>query len=112
MKVFILVTAVAVAPLTNAAAQKPVYPPPGFQIAAAVSPLPEKLQPGARVLGYDASGKLTGSSVLRLDLAYLFPADIRSLLSRAGFTNIDIAGGFDGRPLAHDGDELVITASA
>jgi len=58
MKVFILVTAVAVAPLTNAAAQKPVYPPPGFQIAAAVSPLPEKLQAGARVLGYDASGKL------------------------------------------------------
>jgi hypothetical protein len=57
MKVFILVTAVALVPLTNAAAQKPVYPPPAFQIASAVSPLPEKLQAGARVLGYDASGK-------------------------------------------------------
>lgn len=34
------------------------YPPPAFQIAAAVSPLPEKLRDGARVLGYDASGKL------------------------------------------------------
>ena len=34
------------------------YPPPAFQIAAAVSPLPENLRDGARVLGYDASGKL------------------------------------------------------
>ncbi len=57
MKVFILVTAAVTAPLINAAAQKPEYAPPRFQIAAAVSPLPEKLQAGARVLGYDASGK-------------------------------------------------------
>jgi hypothetical protein len=33
-------------------------PAPGLQIAAAVSPLPENLRAGARVLGYDASGKL------------------------------------------------------
>lgn len=34
------------------------YAPPARQIAAAVSPLPEPLQKGAKVLGYDASGKL------------------------------------------------------
>jgi hypothetical protein len=39
-------------------AQSVSYPPPAFQIAAAVSPLPEKLRDGARVLGHDASGKL------------------------------------------------------
>jgi hypothetical protein len=41
-----------------AAAQTVTYPPPGRQIAAAVSPLPEPLQKGARVLGYNSSGKL------------------------------------------------------
>ena len=45
------------AAVTSAGAQT-TYPPPAFQIAAAVSPLPEKLRDGARVLGYDASGKL------------------------------------------------------
>ncbi|HEX6576582.1 MAG TPA: hypothetical protein VF042_16560 [Gemmatimonadaceae bacterium] len=39
-------------------AQTVTYPPPAFQIAAAVSPLPENLRAGARVLGYDAGGKL------------------------------------------------------
>jgi hypothetical protein len=35
-----------------------VYPAPARQIAAAVSPLPEPMQKGARVLGYDSNGKL------------------------------------------------------
>jgi hypothetical protein len=49
-----------------ATAQTVTYPAPERQIAAAVSPLPEPLQKGARVLGYNASGKLvtlrTGSN--------------------------------------------------
>jgi hypothetical protein len=35
-----------------------VYPAPARQIAAAVSPLPDNLQKGARVLGHDSNGKL------------------------------------------------------
>lgn len=50
----VLILAIA---FTSANAQT-TYPAPAFQIAAAVSPLPEKLRDGARVLGYDASGKL------------------------------------------------------
>jgi hypothetical protein len=42
----------------SAEAQTPSYGSPAQQIAAAVSPLPANLQGGARVLGYDASGKL------------------------------------------------------
>ena len=48
---------VAAFPLA-ASAQAVVYPVAERQIAAAVSPLPEPLQKGARVLGYDESGKL------------------------------------------------------
>jgi hypothetical protein len=48
-----------VTPLLSANAQAVTYPPAAFQIAAAVSPLPENLQAGARVLGYDAAGKFT-----------------------------------------------------
>jgi hypothetical protein len=50
--------AVAAAFPVTALAQAVSYPPAERQIAAAVSPLPEPLQKGAKVLGYDASGKL------------------------------------------------------
>lgn len=46
------------APICSLSAQNVSYPPPAFQIAAAVSPLPEKMQAGARVLGYNSAGKL------------------------------------------------------
>jgi hypothetical protein len=46
------------APFLGAGAQGVVYPSPARQIAAAVSPLPDQLQKGARVLGYNATGKL------------------------------------------------------
>lgn len=39
-------------------AQAVSYPVPERQIAAAVSPLPEPLQKGAKVLGYDETGKV------------------------------------------------------
>ena len=41
-----------------AGAQTLTYAAPARQVAAAVSPLPAPLQSGARVLGYDAAGKL------------------------------------------------------
>lgn len=50
--------AVVVAGPFVAGAQGVTYPVPERQIAAAVSPLPEPLQKGAKVLGYDATGKL------------------------------------------------------
>ena len=56
MRVMIAV-AVSLVPMLNAGAQV-VYPSPARQIAAAVSPLPEPQQKGARVLGYDSNGKL------------------------------------------------------
>jgi uncharacterized protein YjeT (DUF2065 family) len=56
MRVMIAV-AVSLVPVVNAGAQV-VYPSPARQIAAAVSPLPEPQQKGARVLGYDSNGKL------------------------------------------------------
>ena len=44
-------------PLVSAGAQSVSYQTAARQIAAAVSPLPEPLQKGARVLGYDSQGK-------------------------------------------------------
>ncbi|HZR25338.1 MAG TPA: class I SAM-dependent methyltransferase [Vicinamibacterales bacterium] len=59
---------------------------------------------------YSADGVQVRTSLHRLDLAYLYPPDIRRLLTEAGFANITIAGSFDGREFAHDTDELVIEA--
>jgi len=43
---------------STALAQAPSVPPPDVQIAAAVLPLPESMRATARVLGYNANGKL------------------------------------------------------
>ena len=51
---------------------------------------------------YDVSGsegKLESSSMLRLKLAYLYPADIRRLLRQRPVSRYVIKGGFDGREL-------------
>ena len=59
---------------------------------------------------FGATGTLERTSMLRLHLAYLFPSDIRRLLEAAGFREIAIKGGFDGREFSEDGQELVVEA--
>jgi ubiquinone/menaquinone biosynthesis C-methylase UbiE len=60
---------------------------------------------------YGPDGTLERSSMLRLDLAYLYPTDIQRLLTAAGFRHITIKGGFDGREFSRDGEELVVEAT-
>jgi len=59
---------------------------------------------------YGVDGDLKRTFLHRLELAYLYPADIRRLLEESGFGKVEIAGGFDGRPFKNDTDELVIEA--
>jgi SAM-dependent methyltransferase len=59
---------------------------------------------------YGVDGDLKRVFLHRLELAYLYPSDIRRLLEEIGFGKIEIAGGFDGRPFKNDTDELVIEA--
>ena len=59
---------------------------------------------------YAPGGALTRTVLHRLELAYLYPADIRRLLGQAGFRTVTIAGGFDGREFSADTDELVVEA--
>jgi SAM-dependent methyltransferase len=60
---------------------------------------------------YDDNGLLLRSTLHRLELAYLYPGDLRHLLARAGFTDVTIYGGFTGRPFSDDTDELVVDAA-
>jgi SAM-dependent methyltransferase len=60
---------------------------------------------------YRPDGILARTSLLRLELSYLYPSDIHRLLEAAGFRSIQIFGGFDGRPLANDTDEVVVVAA-
>ena len=59
---------------------------------------------------YTAEDVLARTSLHRLKLAYLYPPDIRRLLSQTGFEDITISGGFGGRAFSRDGDELVVEA--
>jgi hypothetical protein len=58
MKARVLASLLVVAASASTGAQTVTYQSSARQIAAAVTPLPENLQAGARVLGYDANGKL------------------------------------------------------
>ena len=60
---------------------------------------------------FGPDGTLERSSLLRLELAYLYPADVQRLLMAAGFRDITIKGGFDGREFSRDGEELVVEAA-
>lgn len=59
---------------------------------------------------FDENGVMVRTTVHQITLAYLYAADIRRLLSEAGFTDVSIFGGFTGQPFARDSDELVIDA--
>ena len=61
---------------------------------------------------YDDDGLLIRTTLHRLQLAYLYRGDIEHLLTRAGFTDIAIGGGFGGRPFSDDTDELVVEATS
>jgi len=70
----------------------------------------QRLTARLRFEHFDENGSLVHCHLQRLEVAYLYPGDVRALLEQAGFTDITIDGGFDGRPFANDGDELVIRA--
>lgn len=57
-----------------------------------------------------ADGAVTRSHMHRTELAYLYPADIREMLQRAGFKLRHIWGGFDEREVTEDSDEIVVLA--
>jgi SAM-dependent methyltransferase len=59
---------------------------------------------------FGADRVLVRTTLNRIQLAYLYPPDLRRLLAQAGFRSVQIAGGFDGRPFEGDTDELVIEA--
>jgi len=59
---------------------------------------------------YGPDGNGVRTFLQQLELAYLYPADVRTLLAEAGFSNVKIDGDFNGRPLLNDADEQVIEA--
>jgi hypothetical protein len=60
---------------------------------------------------YRQDGALEKTSIFRIELAYLYPSDIQRLLQAAGFREVTIKGGFDGREFTRDGEELVVEAA-
>lgn len=56
MRISVLISLAALGAVTSASAQQPVIRSPKWQVAAAVTPLPDELKAGATVLGYQAGG--------------------------------------------------------
>ena len=59
---------------------------------------------------YGGDGVLVRAYLHRLDLAYLYPADIRRRLEQTGFADIQLSGGPGGKALEGETDELFVEA--
>jgi hypothetical protein len=58
----------------------------------------------------DARGYAGAVHPYRFQLRWTYRFEMELLLRAAGFARSEVAGGFDGRPLEHDTDEMVWTA--
>jgi len=70
----------------------------------------QRLESMLRTEEFGADGDLRLTHMMHLELAYIYPADIRSLLADCGFEAPRISGDFRGRAFERDGDELVVEA--
>ena len=70
----------------------------------------QRLESMIRTEEFGADGSLLLTNMMHLELAYLYPSDIASLLEESGFEPPRISGDFHGRAFERDGDELVVEA--
>jgi SAM-dependent methyltransferase len=70
----------------------------------------QRLESMLRTEEFGAYGDLRRTNMMHLELAYLYPSDIASLLQESGFEPPRISGDFHGRAFERDGDELVVEA--
>ena len=70
----------------------------------------QRLESMLRTEEFASDGSLRRTNMMHLELAYLYPRDIASLLDEAGFEPPRISGDFHGRAFERDGDELVVEA--
>ena len=58
----------------------------------------------------DATGKVIATHPSKTTLRWIYKAEMELLLRLAGFARWEILGGFDGRPLQHETDAMVVQA--
>jgi SAM-dependent methyltransferase len=58
----------------------------------------------------DGDGKLIDAHPHRFEMRWTWRYEMELLLDKAGFSRYQVEGGFDGRPLANDTDQMVWTA--
>ena len=58
----------------------------------------------------DAAGAVVATHPESFALRWIFKPEMELLLDAAGFARREVLGGFDGRPLRHDTDEMIWTA--
>ena len=70
----------------------------------------QRLEGMIRTEEFAPDGTLLRTNMMHLEIAYLYPSDISSLLAESGFEMVRLSGDFAGRAFEHDRDELVVEA--
>ena len=81
-----------------------------YSEASRYNTVQRRLESMIRTEEFEPGGLLRQTNTMHLELAYLYPSDIGSLLSESGLELLRISGDFLGRPLERDSDELVVEA--
>ena len=58
----------------------------------------------------NATGKVTATHPSKTVIRWIYKAEMKLLLRAAGFARWQILGGFDGRPLFHETDAMIVQA--
>ena len=82
-----------------------------LSVANHFTPATQRLLSLHRFERFDEDGQLLGVTLQELEMAYLYPGDLRDLLKHTGFTDIRVEGGFEGEEVNVDGCELVVRAT-
>lgn len=70
----------------------------------------QRVESMIRTEEFGQDGSLRRTYMMHLELAYLYPSDIASLLADSGFELTRLSGDFQGRSFERDSDELVVEA--
>jgi SAM-dependent methyltransferase len=81
-----------------------------FSEATVYAPEAQRLTTSHRYDVRGPDGTLVRSLIQVLELAYVYPGDMRDLLATTGYRDINLEGGFDGSPIDESSSEIVVRA--
>lgn len=80
--------------------------------ARAIDRVAQRVDVTYRWIVRDGHGAVVSDETATYPVRYVFPVELEHLLHRAGLVDVDLRGGYDGRPRGARTDEMVVTCTS